>query len=218
MRKSQIFILAIIFISILISFIYYPKMPENIASHWDINGNVNGYSSKFWGIALFPILLIILGLMFFLIPKIDPLKENIKKFIHYFDGLIILLFLFLLLLEFQVILWNIGIKINPVFTMPISFAIIFFYIGILLGKTKRNWSIGIRTPWTVSNDLVWDSTHKLGAVLFKIAGLLCFLGLIFQKYAFFIVLLPVIIFSIYLVIYSFFEYERQIKKIKKPKR
>ena len=218
MRKSQIFIIVIIFISFLVSFVYYPRMPEKIASHWDIDGEVNGYSSKFWGIALFPILLVILGLIFFLIPRIDPLKENIKKFIGYFDGLIILLFLFLLWLEFQVILWNLGTKINPILTMPIAFTIIFFYIGILLENAKRNWTVGIRTPWTISNDIVWDNTHKLGAILFKIAGLLCILGIIFQKYAFFIVLSPVIIFSIILVIYSFFEYERQTKKIKKPKK
>jgi len=211
MRKSEITILAIILLFFISAIYFYPQMPEKMASHWNFQGEVDGYISKFWGLFLMPLVLIGLALLFVAIPRIDPLKANIEKFRKYYDGFIILFFVFMLSIHFQVILWNIGIKISPNVIGPIGSGILFFYLGILCENTKRNWSIGIRTPWTLSNDVVWDKTHKIGGKLFKIAGVIAFFGIFFQSYAIFFILVPAILVAIYTIIYSYLEYQKEAK-------
>ena len=79
-------------------------------------------------------------------------------------------------------------------------------------NAKRNWFVGIRTPWTLSSETVWNKTHKLGAKMFKIAVLLAFIGFFFGSYAIFFVLIPVLSAAGYLMAYSYFEYQKEAKK------
>jgi uncharacterized membrane protein len=158
-----------------------------------------------------PIILVGLGLLFIAIPRIDPLKANIEKFRKYYDGFIILLFIFMLSVYSQVILWNLGIKISPNAILPIGLGLLFFYCGILCENAKQNWFIGIRTPWTLSSERVWEKTHKIGGKLFKIAGVIAFVGAFFQSYALFFILVPVISVAAYTIIYSYFEYQKEVK-------
>jgi len=211
MKKSEITILGIILLSLIISIYFYPQMPEKIASHWNAQGQVDGYMSKFWGLFLIPFILVGLALLFVAIPRIDPLKANIEKFRKYYDGFVILFFIFMLSIHSQVILWNLGIRISPNVIAPIGIGILLFYIGILCENAKRNWFIGIRTPWTLSSERVWEKTHKIGGKLFKIAGVIIFFGVFFQTYALFFILVPVISVAAYTIIYSYFEYQKEVK-------
>lgn len=209
MRKSEIITILIILLSFVIGIYFYPQMPEKMASHWNIRGEVDGYIAKFWGLFLMPIISLGLFLLFILIPKIDPLRANIEKFRKYFDGFIILIILFLFYLYLLTIFWNFGNKFSMNQVLPPAFGILFFYCGILIEKAKRNWFIGIRTPWTLSNEKVWDKTHELGGKLFKATGIVAFLGIFFPDYAFFLILFPVIAVSIYTVVYSYLEYQKE---------
>ena len=211
MRKNEIIIFIIILISFTVGICLYPQMPEKMASHWNIQGKVDGYLSKFWGLFLMPFISLVLFLLFLLIPKIDPLKANIEKFRKYFDIFIILLILFLFYIYLLTIFWNFGLRFNLGQLMVPALAILFYYCGILVEKSKRNWFIGIRTPWTLSNDRVWEKTHKIGGKLFKIAGVIVLLGIFFPNLAFFFVLVPVIFFALYTIIYSYFEYQKELK-------
>ena len=211
MRKSEKTILGIILFSFIIGICFYPQMPDKMASHWNVQGRVDGYMSKFWGLFLIPFILAGLALLFVAIPRIDPLRANIEKFRKYYDGFIILFFIFMLSIYLQVILWNLGIKISPGVIVPIGVGILLFYIGILCENAKRNWFIGIRTPWTLSSERVWERTHRIGGKLFKIAGVIAFVGIIFQSYALFFILIPIISVVVYAIIYSYFEYQKEVK-------
>jgi len=211
MRKGEIIVFGIILLSFIISIYFYPQMPEKMASHWNIQGEVDNYMPKFWGLFLIPFILIGLSLLFVAIPKIDPLKTNIEKFRKYYDGFIILFSIFVLSIHLQVILWNLGIKISPSIFVPIGMGILFFYIGILCENAKRNWFIGIRTPWTLSSERVWEKTHRIGGKLFKIAGVIAFVGIFFQRYVLFFILIPIISVAFYTIIYSYFEYQKEVK-------
>jgi uncharacterized membrane protein len=153
-------------------------------------------------------MILVLTILFLVIPKIDPLKKNIKKFEKYYLWFIIVFILFMFLVQTQVILWNLSIKISPNILFPVGIGILFFYIAILLKKAKRNWFIGIRTPWTLSNDKVWDKTHKLGSKLFFIAGIFSIAGFFFNQYAWLFIIAPVLVFSIFLVVYSYIVFRK----------
>ncbi len=210
MKKNKIIILGIISLSFIIAIYVYPQMPEKMASHWNIQGEVDSYISKFWSLFLMPIISIGLFLLFILIPKIDPLKENIEKFRKYFDGFIVLIMIFLFYVYLLTIFWNIGIRFNMTQFMMPALGILFYYCGILVENAKRNWFIGIRTPWTLSNEKVWDKTHKIGGKLFKVTGIIAFLGIFLPKYAIFFVIIPVISVAVYTIIYSYFEHQKEI--------
>ena len=212
MKKSYLVIIILILISFGLGIYFYPQMPDKMASHWNIKGEADGYMSKFWGLFLMPIILLGLFLLFILIPKIDPLKENIAKFRKYFDGFIVLIMVFLFYIYLLSIAWNLGKRFDMGQMMVPALGILFYYCGILTENAKRNWFIGIRTPWTLSSESVWDKTHKIGGKLFKIAGLIAFLGIFFPNYAFYFILVPVLLAAFYTITYSYFDYQKETKR------
>jgi uncharacterized membrane protein len=210
MSKSEIIIVGIALLSFAIGVYYYPQMPEQMASHWNAKGQVDDYLSKFWGLFLLPITLVGMALLLIAIPRIDPLRENIEKFRKYYDGFVILFMIFMICVYLMTILWSIEIRISPNLFLPIAAGIMFIGAGILVENTKQNWFIGIRTPWTMSSESVWDKTHRMGGKLFKIAGAISIVGILFQSYAVYFVLVPAILVAVYTVVYSYVEYKKEM--------
>ena len=138
----------------------------------------------------------------------EPLKENVEKFKKYFDTFILIIILFLFYIYLLTVCWNLGGRFNMIMMMSPAIGAMFYYAGILMEKSKRNWFIGIRTPWTLSSDKVWEKTHKIGGLLFKISGLLAIIGMFFGNYAIFFVLFPILFTSVYTIIYSYLEYRK----------
>jgi len=202
-KPAIIILLTIVLLSFIIGIYFYQSMPEVMASHWNMNGLVDGYTSKAVALFIMPVISIIIFAIYLVIPALEPLKKNLDKFQRYFDCFIIIILLFLLYLYILTILWNLGILFNMNRFIAPAFAAIFFYAGVLISKTKRNWFIGIRTPWTLSSDSVWNKTHKLGGALFKICGLFALLGVIFYKAAIFLILVPVLLSTIIVIVYSY---------------
>lgn len=201
----------IILISFIIGIYFYPAMPERMTSHWGAEGEDNGYMPKFWGTFLMPFISIFLLIFFLLLPKIDPLKANIEKFRKYFDEFIILILIFLFYIYVITLAWNLGVKFNMSLMILPALGALFYYLGVLMKKTKRNWSVGIRTPWTLTSDKVWDKTHKIGGKLFKISGIIAIIGIVSGKYAIFFAIAPIILAAIYTTAYSYFEYKKESK-------
>jgi uncharacterized membrane protein len=212
MEKSKLAVLAIIFISFAIGFWAYPQMPDMVASHWGSGGEVNDYMPKFWGVFLMPIVSLAMFFLFIFIPKIDPLKANVEKFKNYYNAFIVSIIFFLFYIYLLTIAWNLEYRFNMTYLMLPALSALFYASGVLIENTKRNWFIGIKTPWTVSNDVVWDKTHKLGGKFFKAAALLSLAGLLFGEMAIWFTILPVTFFSAYLIFYSYFEYQKETKK------
>ena len=209
MKKTLAIILTISLVSFLAGLYLYPQMPNTMASHWNVAGQVDGYLPKFWGLFLMPFLTLGLSLLFILIPKIDPLKENLAKFRKYYDGFFVLLSFFLLYLYLLTILWNLGARFNLIQVLTPAFGILFYYCGVLVQNAKRNWFIGIRTPWTLSSEQVWDKTHQGAGKWFKAAGIIALLAIFLPNYAIFFVLTPVLLVAAYAVFYSYFEYQKE---------
>jgi uncharacterized membrane protein len=151
--------------------------------------------------------------LFLLIPKIDPLKENVVKFGKYFDGFILIMELFLFYLYLLTIFWNRGAEFNMTGFLTPATGILFYYMGILIENAKPNWFIGIRTPWTLSSENVWTKTHQLGGKLYKAAGVISFFGILAGNYGIFFVLIPIVCVSIYLTVYSYMEYKKEMNHI-----
>jgi uncharacterized membrane protein len=212
MRGIFYLIVGIIVLSFALGAYIYPYLPDVVASHWNAQGVADGYMPKFFAVFIMPVISVFLLVLFMVLPRIDPKKKNIEKFRTHFDIFIFIVFLFLFYINALFIIWNLGVRFDFIQVLSPGFALLFYYCGILMEHSKRNWFIGMRTPWTMSSDKVWDKTHKLGGILLRVCGLLALVALFFPQYAIFIILVPIILCVIYLFIYSYFEYEKIKKK------
>jgi uncharacterized membrane protein len=198
-----------IILSFILAAVFYGSMPEKMATHWNFSGNADGYSGKNAGLFMFPILLIVIFCLLKFFPLTDPLKENIMKFWNVYSIFLFLFTLFMFYLFSLVLVWNSGIKFNMTFFIIPAFSGLFIGIGKLLGRTKRNYMIGIRTPWTIHDDKVWEKTHRLGEKIFIFIGIILIPAVFFLKiWALFLLILP----PIYLIFYSYIEYKKIIRK------
>jgi len=209
--------LATVILMFFVGIITYPQMPEMMASHWNINGQANGFMPKFWGIFIFPLIALAMYLLFILIPKMDPKRKNIEKFRAYYDNFILMMLVFFFYIFAMSITWNYGISYNFNQAIVPPFTLLFYYIGVMLEHAEPNWTIGIRTPWTLENETVWKNTHKLGSQLFKISALLGLIGIFLPQYSLLFILIPIIASAVFITAYSYFIFPRE-KPAKKTKK
>ena len=213
MKKTTI-VLSIILVAFFAIgiFSYLTLDKEKIASHWDESGQVNGQMGKFAGIFLMPLISIGLFILFIMIPKIDPLKSNINKFQNHYSSFVVVLMIFMLYIYITTILFNFGYKLNITKLIMPAIALLFFYIGSIMKHLKKNWFIGIRTPWTLSNDKVWKKTHELSSKIFKLLGIIILVGVFLPaEFLIWIILIPTLSISIGLTIYSWWLYKKETK-------
>ena len=207
-RTVIIWTIILSIVAIILGLILSPGLPDPMATHWNELGQPDGYGSRFMGLWFLPLMTVGLTLLLLGIPYIDPLKKNIDKFRNEYYTFILLFVFFFFYLHVVSLLVNLGLQINLVTLMIPGFAGFFYYCGVMIEKAKRNYFIGIRTPWTLSNDVVWDETHRMGGKAFKIAGILSLIGVIFPKIAIWAMLVPVLLVSVFIVVYSYVFYRK----------
>lgn len=206
-NKTKIVIsIILIIISFLVGFYFYPLLPSTLATHWGINGEANGFSSKSFALFFMPVLSVFILALFSFLPKTDPYKKNFNQFSQYYENFIVVIISFFFYLYLVTIAWNLGYRFNMIQVLSPAFAGLFYFISILTANAKRNWFVGIRTPWTLSSEDVWDKTHKLGARLFKIVAFISLLSLILPQYALIFIVAPLILASVSLFVYSYIIY------------
>ncbi len=211
-RSTASIVLLLLASFFIIGLIVWGLMPDQMASHWNAADQVNGTMSKFWGVFLMPIMAAGMFGLFLLLPQIDPLKANIAKFREAFNLFILLIMLFFGYIWILTLLWNLGFTNFRMSTAMLpALGLLFIYVGYMLRKAKRNFFIGIRTPWTLSSDYVWDKTHQLGSILFMISGALALIGSVFGPNAIWFVMVPLLGSTLFLVVYSYVLYQRETK-------
>lgn len=208
-NKTTLYIcVALIVLSFAAAAFYWNDLPAVMDSHWDVNDQVNGTMGKFWGVFMLPIVLLAMLGMFYIIPNIDPLKENIVEFRPAFNLFIVLISLFMAYIYGLSIAWNLGARFNMSNMIIPGIGLIFIGSGYLITQAKRNYFIGIRTPWTLANDLVWDKTHAMGGKLFIASGIIVLLSIFFFKYAFPVMMVVIFGTVIFTTLYSYLVYAR----------
>ena len=212
-RTTMIVVIVMIAAATLVGLALWDRLPDPMASHWDVNDQVDGTMSKFWGVFLMPLMTAGLVLFFFAIPRIDPLRVNIAAFREAFNLFIVLFVGFMAYIYFLTLLWNLGYTgFNMSEAMLPALGVLFFFTGYLLRRSKRNFFIGIRTPWTLSSDRVWDETHRVGSVLFMAAGVMAFLGsFLGGTSAFWLIFVPIMASVLITLVYSYVLYRRELR-------
>ncbi len=204
--------LALYVIPFALGVIYYNKMPDRVATHFNFNGVPDGFSSRevaMFGITAF---MLVMHLFMYFMTRKDP-RSNFQG-----DKIIIVSMIFMPVLSTVIMAWTISYALGSNFNassgtniLNIFLGIFFIVLGNYLPKTKRNYTIGIKVPWTLHDDVIWDKTHKLGGIVWVVCGILMVAGGLFSiknrvwYYVIFFIatLVP--------VIYSYILYQKEIK-------
>ncbi|HCC06573.1 MAG TPA: hypothetical protein DEP72_00200 [Clostridiales bacterium] len=206
--KFNKYISILIFLSIIGNILVYPYLPDVIPVHWGINGEVNGHGEK-WMSFITALLPLGMYLLAYLAPFIDPKRENYKLHATAYSYITIAVVIFLIILHWLTVAVNFYDNIDVVFSMRVIFGLLFVVLGKYMRQLKFNYFAGIRTPWTLASEEVWNKTHDLGGYVFMILGIIM-LATIFLSHeiGFAIMMIGVIVLTLGLFIYSYFEFAR----------
>ncbi len=210
-KRTYVVLFLLFALSLGVGLFVLPQLPEQIVSHWNVSGEPDGYMTKTEGVLFFPLIIGILIAFYAAIPYIDPLRSNIERFRSAYNLLWILFSVFFFYIFCISLAWNLGYVFNFTFLIVPAFSFLLYGLGVLLGKAKRNWFVGIRTPWTLSSDVVWDKTHVLMGRLFKIAAFVSLFGMFTteRRWALAFTVIPLIAIVLFGVIYSFIEFKKK---------
>ncbi|MEW6329146.1 MAG: DUF1648 domain-containing protein [Candidatus Micrarchaeota archaeon] len=206
LRDEMIPILAIA-LSFLIAVAAYPHLPERIPVHWNAAGEVDRYGPTLSIFAL-PVIMLALYLVISVLPFIDPLRKNYNRFYMEFIQLK-LAFLVLLFYIFSLSLLSArGNYVSMSDGIILSISMLFFFIGTIMPGFKRNYFVGIRTPWTLASDFVWDRTHAFGGKVFMFMGALGLLALFFKQHAILVFFVPMILGIAAVIVHSYLTFRK----------
>ncbi len=155
-----------------LAFYFYAHFPDRVVTHWGFNGQPNGWMGKFGGAFFIPIMLVGMYFLLLFVPALDPKKERYADFAKPYNIFRAAILFTLFVVYLAAGLYNLGypVKINMV--VPLVIGLLMIVLGNFMGKIKNNWFVGIRTPWTLSSENVWNKTHRFGGYAFVIFGIL----------------------------------------------
>jgi len=169
--RSRWFGLVIAALAVALSIWAYPSLPPTVATHWNLRGTPDGFSSRLVAVAIGPLVILGITLLFNVLPKFDPRRENYAKFLHTYWLFANAVTAFLLIIHAVVLATGLGYSVRIDRLMPLFIGLLFVVIGNYLTRVEPNWFVGIRTPWTLSSDTVWRKTHRTGGWLMVLGGL-----------------------------------------------
>jgi len=205
--KKEILPIILILAIFAIGLYFWPQLPERVPSHWNIYGQIDGWSSKNLAVFFFPALIAGLYLLLSFLPLMDPLKANIELFSHLYFWFKVVFVLFMASLYILTIYAGLGHQVDVGRYVILGIAVLFFFIGLMMPKIKKNYTIGIRLPWTLHSEAVWDRTHQFGGKLFiALAILMAIISFFPGPWAFGILIGAIILLLVVLVWYSYHEW------------
>jgi uncharacterized membrane protein len=211
-RTTILITLVLAGLAFLVGAYLYPAIGEPMAIHWGADGRADGYGSRFEGLFLLPIIALGAALIMLGIPALDPLKKNIEKFRDQYNLFVVFMSVFFYYLYALTLLYNFGLTFSMTTFLIPAYALLMVFSGHLIKKAKRNYFIGIRTPWTLANEVVWDRTHRFGGTVFQAAGLLCLPGMLFPPMAFLWMMVTILGAALLVVVYSYLVFRQEEKK------
>ena len=149
----------------------YPHLPSTVPTHWNLQNQANGYSAKWTLFVIGPGLMAGIILLWRFLPWLSPKDFEVDSFRStYFQ--IMLIIVSLLTYFNAVVLWaGVGYSLNVGRAIVGGVCLLFALLGNLMGKVRRNFYIGVRTPWALANERVWNATHRFAAKTFVVGGL-----------------------------------------------
>lgn len=194
----------------LLTWLTLPEL-ERYPIHWNMQGVADGFASKnavLGVLMIIPITQIFITAMLWFIPKIEPLRQNFEQSRLAYNLIWIVTIAFITATGLMIVLmYHDGGRISteaPLKWIAGGLSLLFLFIGNVLGKVRQNYMLGIRTPWTLSSELSWERTHRIGGRLLVLSGAIGILLAIFlPKLAFPVVITAILSTVLFSCVYSY---------------
>ncbi len=205
-KNSKISIIASLVILIIFNALFYNKMPDQLPTHWNFQGQADDYSSKFQAMVMIQGFLVLMNLFLCFMLDNDPKNERQNNFLMTLTKLSMPIMM--IVIYVITILAGLGREVNTSVIISLLMGVLFIAIGNYMPKVKRNYTVGIKLPWTLNSDENWRRTHRFGGLCFILMGL-CFFATPFVKSEL-IIFIPIAIVLILPMIYSYYLYTKGI--------
>lgn len=151
---------------------WYPTMPAEVPTHWNIEGKVDGMGPRWVVWVLGPGLMLFMFLLAYLLPRISPKRFEIAPFKPTFEYFIVVLVAVTGYFYAVTLASMLGTGLPMQRAIPAGVFVLLILLGNPMGKVQPNFYVGIRTPWTLASVRVWRATHRLAGQLMVASGLL----------------------------------------------
>lgn len=190
----------------------YDKLPNSVPTHFNMEGVPDGYSDKSSLIWIVLFFMAIPYLTFMIIPLIDP-KQKLNKMggkLRQIKNVVMIMFG---LIGILIVYSSYEPEIMKTNILLMLIALLFIGLGNYFQTIKPNYFIGIRTPWTLENEAVWNKTHKMGGKVWVLGGIILFLlGFVISSEVYFIFFIAIsLLLALIPSVYSYFEFKKLIK-------
>jgi uncharacterized membrane protein len=163
---------ALIVAAVALSLALYPRLPARVPTHWNLAGQIDNDAPKAIGAFIAPAIMLVMAGIFAVLPAISPAGFDIERKSRAYRAILLAILLFLLAIHVQVLLAALNVS-RPIDTVvPLITGALFVVLGNYLPKMRRNFFIGIRTPWTLADEDVWFRTHRFAGPIFVACGVL----------------------------------------------
>ncbi|GAC1370663.1 MAG: SdpI family protein [Ktedonobacteraceae bacterium] len=200
----------IVALQIAITVAAYPFLPDQVPSHWNSAGQINAYAPKLIGIGLFPFINITLFAILRGLVKLGPrlTEGGERNNVSFINITLTATMLLMLILQLATIAIALGAQLDMPFVICLLISLLFIVLGNYMGKLRRNFWAGIRTPWTIVNDTTWERTHRLGGWLFVASGLCGIVTSFIPQLRLIGIIGPILVVTVIAYVYSYIVYRR----------
>ena len=200
-KKLLLFTSILILLSSLVGCVFWYQLPEKMPTHFNLLGQADGYNHKVFAIFGLPALMLLMHwlLLFLMIkdPKSSNISSKIQVLIYWIIPFVSCLSMISIYGE------SLGYSMMSGILAQIFMGVLMIVIGNYLPKTRKNYIIGIRLPWTLESDKNWRKTHRLAGKIWVLGGLLLFLNSFVQLYVYWVFFLTLLLVVLMPGVYSY---------------
>ncbi len=220
-RRLLMTAVALIVVQLLIAAVAYAMLPARVPVHWNASGQVDSYGPKLEALLFPPLLSLVVLVLVRVVVTFGPYpgRENRGIAVRFTDYVLIAVILLMQLIQLVTIAVALHVPIDATSIIFVAVSLFLIGLGNYMSKLRRNAYVGIRTPWTISNDTVWERTHRLGSWLFVIAGIIGLLTALIPIPSIRLagLLVPLFLVTLITVVYSYIEYQKVVVNRDRPR-
>jgi uncharacterized membrane protein len=149
--------------SFVASAVLYGSIPDPAPVHWNMHGQADGFGPRWVDAFLFPVIMAALLGLLLVVPLASRWRQNIERFSRTYGRIVVTVVTGLVVIHLIVLMKAAGKPLAIERVLPVVVGVLIAVLGNWMGKVRRNSLVGIRTPWTLASDLVWEKTHRVGA-------------------------------------------------------
>lgn len=204
--KNIIITSFIVILPMLCGFIIWDKLPSKLPTHWNFQGEIDGWSSKPFAVIFIPLFILAMHIICVVATNLDPKNEGVNPKIM--NLIMWICPVISVLCQTSVYAAGLGKDVNIELFAPLIVGMVLLIVGNYLPKCKQNYTIGIKIPWTLNDEENWNKTHRFAGALWTVCSLVIMSGAFFKKAVAYLTFVPIAVMVFVPMIYSYIYYRK----------